>query len=294
MVLTVALLYMTSGQSPANLLARRGELNLALQMASRAVSDATTRDGTDSLRYVQALLNSGVVQHEAFDFAAAERSTRQAISILDHLRATTGGAGCEAIYAGALSNLGTLLAERHEYARAEPVLRRALFLFEKAMVPQQTLDAVRLNLAIVMMRVGRLSEAEPILMSLSASSPSAAPHNAAEIAAALGELYLAERHDDDAVQVLTKAADWFEQSYGPFSLPLAGTKHLLAVAALRMGRYQFGLKQVQEATAILLRVSSTSPQGAEFGSSIVAFSRTEALILKRLGGRKAVRETVRR
>lgn len=113
---------------------------------------------SDQNRSVDALLSTGHQFLKTGRIAEAESIFREAVRILD-----TNSASPTAELAVGLNNLATALAARHQFERALPVIRRALF------IAAQTLDApataqIAANAAQVYIRMGDFGAAKPLVI----------------------------------------------------------------------------------------------------------------------------------
>jgi tetratricopeptide (TPR) repeat protein len=121
--------------------------------------------------------------------------------------------------AGLMNQLGILLRTKARYTEAEPLLRRALAIFEKSYGPDHPEVALRLNdLAGLLQATNRLGEAEPLLrraLAILEKSYSPDHPDVAPTLNYLAEILLRTNRLGEAEPLLRRALAIDEKSYGP-------------------------------------------------------------------------------
>jgi tetratricopeptide (TPR) repeat protein len=129
------------------------------------------------------------------------------------------GAGLADPTSRLMNQLGLLLKSKAAYAEAEPLLRRALAIFEAAFGPDHPIVATVLNnLARLLQATNRLAEAEPLLRRALAITEAAYGPEHPTVAIRLNNLaglLQATNRLEEAEPLLRRALAIFEAAYGP-------------------------------------------------------------------------------
>jgi len=125
--------------------------------ASLLLFGATLAHAQDSLKTAAELNNSGVALRLASRPSEAIEAFNRALQIAED-------AGDQRLLGTVLGGLGATLVDLGEFARAQPVLRRSLALFEKAAGPDSVeAGEAANNLAMVYRKNGDLAQAQALL-----------------------------------------------------------------------------------------------------------------------------------
>ncbi len=176
-------------------------------------------------------LRLGAIYHAELQFDRAEAATRRAVALFQTL---SGDATLE--YAYATANLAAVLADLGENARAEPVLRRALYLIRKHAPGDTGLSAhIEENLGLVYLRQREFRKAEFLLREVLATLAATNDPAQACTLAALAELAIAEHRWVEANAWIRQAHELTVATQGERHPWLVGILHLKALVEAQMG-----------------------------------------------------------
>ena len=147
----------------------------------------------------------------------------------------------EVTNAASLHNLALVYQEQGRYAEAEPLFKRALAIYEKALGPEHPDVATILNnLAFVYRAQGRYAEAEPLFVRALAIYEKALGPEHPNVATSLNNLafvYRAQGRYADAEPLYKRALAISEKALGPEHLEVATTLNNFARVYQAQGRY---------------------------------------------------------
>ena len=195
--------------------------------------------------------------------------TRRAAGIFETL---AGPVGLD--YAYAIANLAAVLADQGENARAQPVLRRAIFLIEKLDKMSPALLALEANLGLVYLRQGDSRKAETLLTGVLAAFESTGDPAQAGTLAALAELSIAEGRWIDADSQIRRAYQLAVARQGETHPSLFGILHLKAIVEAHSGDPRYAVSDMKRAIDLLEALAGpSSPTLAPFLDEYAAFLR---------------------
>ena len=225
----------------AEFLQQHGHYREAEPIYLRSTGLALAIHGPNSRPYALGLMHLGSLYHSELKLDLAESTTRRAAAILVEL---DGPDGLDCAYANA--NLATILAAQGENARAEPVLRRAIYLIENH---GQHAPALQVNLGLIYLRQGEFRKAEPLLQAALANSND--DLGRAHALAALAELAVAERRWSEADDQIQQAYQLTIALEGEDYSRLAGILHLRGVVETHSGDSSSAVADLKQALGFL-------------------------------------------
>ena len=258
----------------AQFLQRQGRYREAEPLYLRSTMLNKTMHGPESPEHGLSLLRMGALYHAELHFRLAEELTRQSVDLLRSV------AGEESLaYAYAIANLATTLAAQGQNARAEPVLRRAIYLMEKH-GGGSGVAALEVNLGLVYLRQGEFLNASRVLHGVLDRSA-----DCASGWAAMAELSIAEEHWVEAEEQIRQAYHLTIEQSGA---GLLGIVHMRALVEAHMGDWSSALADMRRAIALTESVAGPD------SPALLPFLEEYATILRRSRLRREALAVLRR
>jgi tetratricopeptide (TPR) repeat protein len=211
------------------------------------------------------LNNQGVALRLALRPAEASDAFLRALKIAEE----TGG---ERLLATVLGGLGATLVDQGEFARAEPVLRRSLALFEKTAGPDsiEAGEAAN-NLAMVYRKNGELAQAEAQLERALPLMENHLGRDSPTLALALKNMFIVlaeQKRWDDAEPYLMRALEIAKAL--PESVQLAEIEENLALLEAHRGQFREAAQTMELVIAIEER--TLKPEDPRVAQSLESYS----------------------
>lgn len=227
-------------------------------LCAETAVDSPIKDGT-------ALNNLGVQLRQQARPADAMVQFNAAIRIAED-------SGDDRLLGTALAGLGACLVDQGEYARAQPVLRRSLALFEKTAGPDslETGEAAN-NLAMVYRKDGNLAQAQEQLERALPLMQKYLDAHSRELEIAYNNMFivLAEQKKWDAGEEYLSDARSIAGSL-PDSLDRADIEENLALLQSHRGQFADAVKTMQRVIAI--REQMLGPENPRLAASLESYA----------------------
>ena len=227
----------------AQFLQERGRYHEAEPLYVRSLNLNQSTYGPASPEAALGLLHLGTLYHAEFRLDQAETLLRQASTLFqpDSLD-----------YTYSIANLASVLADQGENARAEPVLRRALYLIQK-LVPENdpVIPALQANLGLVYIRQGEFRKARPLLQASLETYEVRNDPARASAHAALAELAIGEKRWLDASAQIDQAFKLTIQLHSGDHPRLIGILHMRAIVEVNCGDTRSAISDMKRSLELL-------------------------------------------
>ncbi len=231
------------------------------------------------------LNNSGVALRLASRPAEAIEAFNRAVKI-------AGDAGDQRLLATALGGLGAALVDLGEFARAQPVLRRSLALFEKTAGPD-SIEAgeAAMNLAMVYRKNGDLAQAQAQLERALPLMEKYLGGGSSPLAMAFNNMFIVlaeQKRWDDAEPYLSRALAIAKAL--PESVQLAEIEENLALLKAHRGQFHEAVQTMERVIAIEDRAiadQTMKPEDPRVAQSLESYSSYLTKINLRAQARQA-------
>lgn len=230
-------------------LKEQGRHDEALSAYHEALALYTALHGADSLTVAETLNALGQAHFDRREYAQAQPYLETALALRERL----GAADRER--ANSLANLGSLLREQAQLAKAEPLLVRALELRRRVLGAEHPHTLVSLNkLALLRRAQGRHTEARALFEEYLDLGRKVLGAAHAHVGVALNNLGLTLYDEGDfasAAAHFAQAVDVYRQSRGPTHPQVAGALVNWAGALERQGDFAAAWLRCEEALTLL-------------------------------------------
>jgi tetratricopeptide (TPR) repeat protein/CHAT domain-containing protein len=221
---------------------------------ARKIADLTKlRSGREHLDYIVSLNNLAELYQEVADYAAAEQTYLNALTILD-----TDMPSDPRLLSAVLGNLARVYQETGRFENAEPLLQRALRLARDTRGHQgRELATAANNMAGFYSETGRLAQIEPLYQEALDALQRSLPEEHPDIATALnnlGTFYFSIGRLREAGEFLERSLEIRRQALAPNHPDIAQSLSNSAARDLKLGNLASATARLREALDIRLKV----------------------------------------